>query len=155
MPSPTFLADLCQLNVSDIDWDWALCHMDADCDASTERSSCRGVVHPITHTLDLALGCLAQPSWLAGWATVSWPLSLTVWLTSGGRPSTVRLGLLVDSAYYEGGKWNYSFRLLPDMDSRIQLAGGDDRFLDKLDARSSGTVRSRSSRWASDPALRN
>src|SRR5215203_370047 len=35
---------------------------------------------------------------------------------------------------YEGGKWNYSFRLLPDMDSRIQLAGGADRFLEKLDA---------------------
>jgi putative alpha-1,2-mannosidase len=43
-------------------------------------------------------------------------------------------GLLVDSAYYEGGKWNYSFRLLPDMDSRIQLAGGDDQFMEKLDA---------------------
>ena len=36
-------------------------------------------------------------------------------------------GLLRDSTYYEGGKWNYSFRLLHDMRARIALAGGDGR----------------------------
>ena len=35
-------------------------------------------------------------------------------------------GLLRDSEFYEGGKWNYSFRLLHDMAARIALAGGDD-----------------------------
>ncbi len=43
-------------------------------------------------------------------------------------------GLLVDSAYYEGGKWNYSFRLLQDMQARIALAGGERRFTRMLDA---------------------
>jgi putative alpha-1,2-mannosidase len=42
-------------------------------------------------------------------------------------------GLLVDSSYYEGGKWNYSFRLLPDMQARIELAGGEERFTRMLD----------------------
>ena len=42
-------------------------------------------------------------------------------------------GLLVDSTYYEGGKWNYSFRLLHDMQTRIGLAGGEGRFIELLD----------------------
>jgi putative alpha-1,2-mannosidase len=42
-------------------------------------------------------------------------------------------GLLVDSTYYEGGKWNYSFRVLHDMQARIGLAGGEDRFIGLLD----------------------
>lgn len=42
-------------------------------------------------------------------------------------------GLLVDSTYYEGGPWNYSFRLLHDMARRIELAGGDDAFVGLLD----------------------
>jgi putative alpha-1,2-mannosidase len=42
-------------------------------------------------------------------------------------------GLLHDSSYYEGGKWNYSFRLLHDMQARIDLAGGDGAFVELLD----------------------
>ncbi len=42
-------------------------------------------------------------------------------------------GLLLDSTFYEGGRWNYSFRLLHDMAARIELAGGDDAFVALLD----------------------
>jgi putative alpha-1,2-mannosidase len=42
-------------------------------------------------------------------------------------------GLLVDSEYYEGTKWNYSFRLLHDMQGRVELAGGSERFVALLD----------------------
>ena len=53
----TFLADLCQLGVGGVDWDWALCHMDTDLRrAYGEEYLLRGVTHPITHTLDLAFG---------------------------------------------------------------------------------------------------
>ena len=53
----TFLADLCQLGMPGIDWDWALCHMDTDLRrAYGEEYLLRGVTHPITHTLDLAFG---------------------------------------------------------------------------------------------------
>jgi putative alpha-1,2-mannosidase len=42
-------------------------------------------------------------------------------------------GLLVDSTFYEGGKWNYSFRLTHDMAHRIELAGGEHSFVSLLD----------------------
>ena len=42
-------------------------------------------------------------------------------------------GLLRDSTYYEGSKYNYSFRLLHDMAGRISLAGGDTAFVELLD----------------------
>ena len=42
-------------------------------------------------------------------------------------------GLLLDSTYYEGGRWNYSFRLLHDMQARIELAGGEGAFIELLD----------------------
>ena len=42
-------------------------------------------------------------------------------------------GLLKESTFYEGGKWNYSFRLVHDMAARIALAGGDEAFVGLLD----------------------
>lgn len=38
-----------------------------------------------------------------------------------------------DSEYYEGTLYNYSFRQMADMDSRIALAGGKERFVKLLD----------------------
>ena len=43
-----------------------------------------------------------------------------------------KTGLLKDSVYYEGDKWNYSFRLLPDMNERIALCSPQ-KFGDYLD----------------------
>ena len=43
-------------------------------------------------------------------------------------------GLLKDGErFYEGSKWNYSFRLMHDMKSRIELAGGNEAFTDLAD----------------------
>ena len=64
-------------------------------------------------------------------------------------------GLLVDSAYYEGGKWNYSFRILHDMQARIELAGGDERVRGPAGRASSATAPTRSSRSASGRAWRS
>jgi putative alpha-1,2-mannosidase len=92
-----------------------------------------GLVHPITHTLDLAYGhhCTARVARALG------DKRLADELEARGRrwvnafdPAT---GLLRDSEFYEGGKWNYSFRLLHDMWARIALAGGDDAFVTMLD----------------------
>ena len=45
-----------------------------------------------------------------------------------------KTGLLkVDSSYYEGTLYNYSFRQMADMDARIALAGGKERFVSLLD----------------------
>ena len=59
----TFLADLCQLGLPGVDWDWALCHMDTDLRRTYgEEFLLRGITHPVTHTLDVAFGyqCTAQ-----------------------------------------------------------------------------------------------
>ena len=130
----TFLADLCQLGVGGVDWDWALCHMDTDLRrAYGEEYLLRGVTHPITHTLDLAFGyqCTAIVARAVGDQALAEQFEelATRWVNAFD-PET---GLLVDSAYYEGGKWNYSFRVLHDMQGRIDLAGGDDAFLGLLD----------------------
>jgi putative alpha-1,2-mannosidase len=92
------------------------------------------VVHPISHTLDLAYAhhCTAK----VARAMNDKRLADDLEKRSGGwinafDPAT---GLLKDSEFYEGGKWNYSFRLLHDMAARIALAGGDDAFIGMLDS---------------------
>ena len=131
----TFLADLCELGVSAVDWDWALCHMDTDLRrAYGEEFLIRGVTHPITHTLDIAFGyqCTAKVARYVGDQALGEQFEelATRWVNAFD-PKT---GLLVDSAYYEGGRWNYSFRILHDMQARIELAGGDKRFVAMLDS---------------------
>ncbi len=131
----TFLADLCELNATGIDWDWALCHMDADLRRPYgEEFMLRGVAHPISHTLDLAFACecTAKVARYVGDGKLAEQLDRLAsrWVNA----FDAKTGLLVDSSYYEGGKWNYSFRLLPDMASRIRLAGGEEKFTDLLDA---------------------
>ncbi|MGK5681403.1 glycoside hydrolase domain-containing protein [Actinoplanes sp. URMC 104] len=131
----TALADAHALGRAGIDWAWALVHMVDDLRRMYgEDFYEHGVVHPITHTLDLAYGyhCTARVARALG------DKRLAADLTERSRgwvnafdPVT---GLLRDSEFYEGGKWNYSFRLLHDMRARIGLAGGDAAFLGKLDA---------------------
>ena len=131
----TFLADLCELGIPGIDWDWALCHMDSDLRrAYGEDFLLRGVAHPITHTLDLAFAyhCTAKVAAAVGDADLA--EQFTGLATQWRNAFDADTALLVDSEYYEGGKWNYSFRVMQDMQARIELAGGDERFVDLLDA---------------------
>ena len=123
----TFLADLCELGLPGIDWDWALVHMHNDLRRGTARTSCAAAWPTRSATPSTwPSGTGARRRSPAASATGRSPTSSAL----GGRwvnafdPGT---GLLRDSAYYEGGKWNYSFRLLHDMAARIDLAGGDER----------------------------
>ncbi|WP_353810274.1 glycoside hydrolase domain-containing protein [Agromyces sp. SYSU T00194] len=131
----TFLADLAQLNLPGIDWDWALVHMHNDLRRTYgEDFLLRGVAHPISHTLDLAFGywCTAKVASKVGDRALVRefaPLAAQ-WVNAFDAAS----GLLVDSTFYEGSKHNYSFRLVHDMAGRIGLAGGDDAFVELLDA---------------------
>jgi putative alpha-1,2-mannosidase len=133
--SHTFLADLCQLGLRGIDWDWALCHLDTDLRNSYgEEFLIRGVTNPITHTLDIAFGylCTEKLARYVGDIQLAGQLERLArrWINAFD-PET---GLLVDSSFYEGGKWNYSFRLVHDMHARIELAGGDAAFTRMLDS---------------------
>lgn len=130
----TALADAHALGWESFDWNWALVHMVGDLRRMYgEDFFEHGLVHPITHTLDLAYAyhCTARV------ARALNDRGLADDLEDRGRrwsnafdPGT---GLLRDSEFYEGGKWNYSFRLLHDMAPRIALAGGDEAFTGKLD----------------------
>jgi predicted alpha-1,2-mannosidase len=123
------------LGAGQIDWNWALVHMTDDLRRLYgEDFFEHGVVHPISHTLDLAYAhyCTAQV------ARALNDHRLADDLTARSRQWTNAFdfgtGLLKDSDFYEGGKWNYSFRLIHDMASRIALSGGDDIFVGMLDA---------------------
>jgi predicted alpha-1,2-mannosidase len=131
----TFLADLCQLGLPGIDWDWALVHMSDDLRRTYgEEFLLRGEAHPITHTLDLAFGywCAAKVAHrVRDNALVEQFSELATWWVNAYDTET---GLLKDSTYYEGSRYNYSFRLQHDMAGRIALSGGVDRFLEQLDS---------------------
>ncbi|MFB9658786.1 glycoside hydrolase domain-containing protein [Glycomyces mayteni] len=129
----TVLADGFQLGLEGPEWDWALVHMQDDLRRGYgEDYTERGVVHPISHTLDLATGywCTAVLARGLGDLKLADELEAraTGWINAFGPD-----GLLRDSSFYEGGRWNYSFRLLHDMASRIDLAGGDREFTAVLD----------------------
>ena len=130
----TALADVHALGRPGIDWSWALVHMVDDLRRLYgEDFREQGVVHPITHTLDLAYAhhCTAQVARALNDHRLADDLERRSrdWVNAFD-PAT---GLLRDSEFYEGGKWNYSFRLLHDMAARIGLAGGDAAFIDRLD----------------------
>jgi putative alpha-1,2-mannosidase len=130
----TFLADLCQLGLPGVDWEWALVHMHADLRRTYgEDFMLRGEAHPISHTLDLAYGywCTAQVAKHVGdRALVDQLLPFAArWPNAYDRET----GLLKDSTFYEGSRHNYSFRLQHDMAGRIALSGGDDAFVAQLD----------------------
>lgn len=129
----TLLADLCELGLPGIDWDWALAlmHIDLRRDYG-EDYLLRGETNPVSHTLDLAFGywCTARVARHVEDAGLAAQLErlATRWTNAYGPD-----GLLKDSAFYEGGRWNYSFRLQHDMAARIALAGGDEPFVTLLD----------------------
>ena len=130
----TFLADLCALGLPGIDWEWALTHMDADLRRQFgEEFLEHGVVHPISHTLDLAFGyhCTAGVARSVGDGDLAdqFDALATRW-PNAFDPDT---GLVRESNLYEGGIWNYSFRLVHDMAGRVALAGGADAYTELLD----------------------
>jgi putative alpha-1,2-mannosidase len=130
----TALADAQALGRSGIDWSWALVHMVDDLRRNYgEDFFEHGVVHPITHTVDLAYGhfCTAQVARAVNDRRLAEDLDRRArqWVNAFD-PGT---GLLRGSEFYEGGKWNYSFRLIHDMAARIGLAGGDAAFIGMLD----------------------
>ncbi len=128
------LADVNALELPGIDWEWVLGLMTRDLLRTYgEEFAEKGVVHPLTHTLDLAYGyyCTARVARSLGDLELAKRLDghATAWVAAYD-PET---GLLADSTYYEGTKYNYSFRLLHDMAKRIQLSGGDEAFVRQLD----------------------
>ncbi|MDA7938821.1 glycoside hydrolase family 92 protein, partial [Pirellulales bacterium] len=127
------IADAFHRRLPGIDWERAVTMMTKDLGrAYGEAFFQDGIVHPITHTLDLAYGCFctALVAHEVGDAAAS---SRMLEYATQWKNAFDQSGILRDSTYYEGSKYNYSFRLLHDMASRIKLAGGDTSFVNMLD----------------------
>ena len=92
----TFLADLCQLGLPGIDWDWALCHMDTDLRRRLRRGlpACAGSPNRSPTPLTSPSVTSAPRRWLATSATTSWRRSLKAWRANGSTPSIRADGLL-------------------------------------------------------------
>ena len=130
----TFFADICELGLPGIDWEYALVHLHDDLRRYYGEDYLeKGIAHPISHTLDLAYGyhCTARVARHVGDEELADHLDELA--SRWTEAFDARTGLLVDSTFYEGGVWNYSFRLLHDMAARIELAGGEAPFVDMLD----------------------
>jgi putative alpha-1,2-mannosidase len=131
----TALADAFTLGLGDLDWSWVLVHMQDDLRRMYgEDFFEHGIVHPISHVLDLAVGyhCTARVARGLGDRRLAEEMTIRARLWVNAFDAST--GLLKDSEFYEGGKWNYSFRLLHDTAGRIALAGGDDAFVAMLDS---------------------
>jgi predicted alpha-1,2-mannosidase len=130
----TLFADVSALGARSIDWEHALVHLHADLRRGYGEDYLeKGLVHPVSHTLDLAYAyhCVARIARHVGDHDLADQFDhLSGRWVNAFDPET---GLLIDSTYYEGGCWNYSFRLLHDMSARIDLAGGEERFIELLD----------------------
>ena len=89
---------------------------------------------PLSHTLDIAYAhfCMARMARALGHQLIHDRAGeLSAHWRNAFDPAT---GLLrEDSTYYEGENWNYSFRFLHQMSERIDLAGGELRFVALLD----------------------
>lgn len=92
------------------------------------------IATPLSHTLDIAYAhfCMARMARGVGDQAIhDRAAAHAVHWKNAFDPAT---GLLrEDSTYYEGENWNYSFRFLHDMQARIELAGGANRFTALLD----------------------
>jgi len=93
-----------------------------------------GICEDIAHTVDIADGCnaaraLAEAAGDSELAAECAALAKK-WVNAFDR----KTGLLnPESRYYEGSHWNYSFRLMHDMDTRLDIAGGKENYARLLD----------------------
>jgi putative alpha-1,2-mannosidase len=130
----TFIADLCALGRPGIEWEWARSLLEPELRRNYGEDFLEhGVAHPVSHTLDLAAGYFASAAIARHLGDRALANQFETMAANWPNAYDRATGLLVDSTFYEGGKWNYSFRLIHDMATRIELAGGEDRYVELLD----------------------
>lgn len=128
------IADGFYRHLPGVDWKYAIDLMVRDLrrEANSDFLA-TGEAHPATHTLDLAGACHALAAMAAALGNPALAREMRD-LSANWRtvfdPATARLK---PSTYYEGGAWNYSFRLLPDMAARIALYPSEQHFVADLE----------------------
>jgi putative alpha-1,2-mannosidase len=93
----------------------------------------KGLVYPVTHTLDLAGACYCTAQLAKGLSERAVYEEMMDLSTRWRNAYDWRTGRLIEAEYYEGGLWNYSFRLLHDMAGRIALYPTEADFVTDLD----------------------
>ncbi|MFN2230198.1 MAG: glycoside hydrolase domain-containing protein, partial [Anaerolineae bacterium] len=128
------IADAYYRHIDGIDWQRALALMERDLHRPrNDDFYAKGLVYPVTHTLDLAVACFCAAQIAVGLGEqdrCEELMALSGRWRSAYDPKT---GRLIEARYYEGGLWNYSFRLLHDMAGRIALYPGEAAFVADLD----------------------
>ena len=129
------IADALTRGLPGIDWERAVTLMARDLSRGGvgEAFMQQGQVHPITHTLDMAYGCFCTARVAQHIGDDKLYAHMMDKAGNWRNAYNAETGLLQHSTFYEGGKWNYSFRLLHDMPGRIALSGGRERFIEQLD----------------------
>ncbi len=88
----------------------------------------------LTHFLDVCEACYAVADLAESLEEAALAKELRAFADTWTDAYDPATGYLYkDHDYYEGNYRNYSFRLLHDMDKRIELAGGVDAFVEQLD----------------------
>ncbi len=128
------VADAYYRHIDGIDWGRALRLMVHDLHRPQNADfHAQGLVYPVTHTLDLAAACFCTAQIAKGLGdddTYEEMMALSGRWRAAYDPGT---GKLIEARYYEGGLWNYSFRLLHDMAGRIALYPSEAAFIADLD----------------------
>ena len=127
------IADAFHRQIPGIDWERAVTLMWKDMGRAYGEAFLQdGLVHPITHTLDLAYACFCTATVARGIGDEATAARMSE-LAGRWRNAFDASGELLDSTFYEGTKWNYAYRLLHDMPGRIAVAGGTEAFVTELD----------------------
>jgi putative alpha-1,2-mannosidase len=117
------LADAYYRRLPGIDWRRALEAMLADLrQARNEDYYANHLVYPVTHNLDLAQACYCTAQIAKGLGEQGIYREMMAHSARWRGAYDPATGRLIEGEYYEGGLWNYSFRLLHDMAARIALS---------------------------------
>lgn len=93
-----------------------------------------GKAAPYSHTLDLVCAAQAAADMAEACSDAQFAAKMRALTHNWRNVYDPETGLLSEeSKYYEGTKWNYSFRPHPHMAERLELAGGKKRFAKLLD----------------------
>jgi putative alpha-1,2-mannosidase len=128
------IADAYHRQIEGIDWQRALNAMVADLRQVRNTDFFqRGLVYPVTHTLDLAGACFCTAQLARELGQDDLCQEMMTYSSYWRNVYDPDTGKLIEARYYEGGLWNYSFRLLHDMAGRIALYSGEADFVADLD----------------------
>jgi putative alpha-1,2-mannosidase len=128
------IADAYYRHIDGIDWQRALALMERDLHRPrNDDFYAKGLVYPVTHTLDLAAACFCAAQLARGLGDRGRYNELMALSGRWRNAYDPQTGKLIEARYYEGGLWNYSFRLLHDMAGRIALYPSEAAFVADLD----------------------